>query len=379
MKLPPFSNLGNFFPKLQKQAEDFEKNRPFRVVQIEVTSRCSTGCVFCPHDALSDRWAEGDLSLEVYRERIAPHLGLFELVYLQGWGEPMLHPSLWDMLGMARDKGCRTGFTTNGAWLENEQNSRLVDMEVDMISVSFAGTAASVHESLRTNSEFSKLCKNFESLASLKKQLGSTKPWLELHFLMTRANLDEFPALVELAASLGADEMVATNLTYAPNLVLDRMHIFCEQPNPDDVEIIARAKQNAERVGLPLRIYPLQAEPNTLMCDADPVNTVYINHRGEVTPCVYLGLTVQGQIPRFYRGEAHPFDTISFGNIASGLEIVLNGEQRQTFVSTFQQRCNAGKNPLALLAYMTDPDEGGETELPLPPAPCQHCYKMLGV
>jgi MoaA/NifB/PqqE/SkfB family radical SAM enzyme len=253
MKQPQLaSNIANFFPKLRShQGKVLGAKRPFRAVQIEITSRCSTGCIFCPHDALSDRWAEGDISLSLYRERILPYMDLFELVYLQGWGEPMLHPHLWDMLALAQEKGCRTGFTTNGARLEGEQNQRLLDMGVDMTSVSFAGTAAPVHESLRTNSQFSALCRNFESLANLKKQLGCARPWLELHFLMTRANLGEFPTLVELAASLGADEVVATNLTYSPSLALDHMHIFGNQPHPEDIELIDQAKQVAERLNAP--------------------------------------------------------------------------------------------------------------------------------
>ncbi len=377
MKLPPFSNLGNFFPKLWQQAEKPPaEGRPFRAAQIEVTSRCGTGCVFCPHDALSDRWVDGDLPLELYREKIAPHLNLFELVYLQGWGEPMLHPDLWEMLELARGKGCRTGFTTNGSWLLDEQNRRLLDLGVNLVSVSFAGTAAPVHESLRTNSGFAKLCRNFEQLAALKQQRGSETPWLELHFLMTRANLDEFPALVELAASLGADEVVATNLSYSPNLALDRMRVFGKQPRDEDAAVIAQARQNAERLDLPLRVYPIQTEPGTLVCDADPLNTVYINHRGEVSPCVYLGLTVQGRIPRVYHGEAHPFDTVSFGNVSGGLEQVLSGKARESFTSAFERR-NVGNNPLALFTYMASRDEAAE--LPLPPAPCRHCYKMLGV
>jgi len=377
MKLPFLSNIGNFFPKLRPQPEKaLAESRPFRAVQIEVTSRCSTGCLFCPHDALSDRWVDGDMSLGLFSEHILPYLDLFELVYLQGWGEPMLHPDLWDMLGMAEDKGCRTGFTTNGTWLEKEQNKRLLDMGVDMISVSFAGTAAPVHESLRTNSKFPQLCQNFENLASLKKQYGRERPWLELHFLMTRANLGEFPALVELAGSLGADEVVATNLSYSPSLALDSKHVFGEQPLAEDIEIIDQAKQTAERLNLPLRVYPLQTEPNTLVCDADPVNTVYVNHRGDVTPCVYLGLTVQGQVPRFYQGEAYPFDTISFGNVCAGFAQALQSQEREAFISAFKRR-NVGSNPLAMFTYLSTQSEEGE--LSPPPAPCQHCYKMLGI
>ena len=193
---------------------------------------------------------------------------------------------------------------------------------------------------------------------------------------MTRPNLSEFPSLVELAASLGADEVVATNLTYSPSLALDRMHVFAEQPLPEDVDIINQARKAAERLNISLRIYPLQAEPHTLVCDANPVKTVYVNHRGEVTPCVYLGLTVQGQIPRFYQGEAHPFDTVSFGNVSTDLQQVLQGKVREKFTSAFIRR-NASNNPLALFTYMTS--QSGEDELPSPPLPCQHCYKMLGV
>ena len=249
-------------------------------------------------------------------------------------------------------------------------------MGVDMISVSFAGTEAAVHESLRTNSKFSELCRNFESLSNLKKQTGSTKPWLELHFLMTRTNLPEFPALVELAASLGADEVVATNLAYSPSPALDSQHVFGSPPLEADLAVITRAREAAQRLHIPLRVYPLQTEPNTLVCDADPANAVYINHRGDVTPCVYLGLTVEGQVPRFYQDQPHPFDTLSFGNVRDGLPQVLEGRERRRFIEPIKRR-SMGSGPLALFTYMAGQESGDE--LPSPPVPCQSCYKMLGI
>jgi MoaA/NifB/PqqE/SkfB family radical SAM enzyme len=375
MKLPCLSNIGNFFPKLKPRAEG-KTDRPFRAAQIEVTSRCSTGCIFCPHDVLARRWIEGDMALETYREHIVPHLDIFDLVYLQGWGEPMLHPHLWDMLEMARQKGCRTGFTTNGTWLKDDQNNKLIDMDVDLISVSFAGTAATVHESLRTHSDFSRLCTNFESLARLKKQRGAAHPWLELHFLMTRANLSEFPSLIELAASLGADEVAATNLAYSPSLALEHQHVFGEQPLHEHIDFIKHAQQTADRLNIPLRVYPLQTEPATLVCDADPLNTIYVNHRGDVGPCVYLGLAVQGEVPRYFHGEFHPFETLSFGNVWNGFTRALQSESRKRFVEAFERR-NASNSPLALFTYMAGKQD--EAELPPPPWPCRSCYKMLGI
>jgi MoaA/NifB/PqqE/SkfB family radical SAM enzyme len=373
MKLPRLHSIGSLFPRLKPRTEPEEK-RPFSAVQIEVTSRCGTGCVFCPHDALSEKWIEGDLALETYREYIAPHLDLFELVYLQGWGEPMLHPGLWEMIRLAQEKGCKTGFTTNGSWLTTEQNERILEAGVDLISVSFAGTGATIHEALRTHSDFARLCANFEGLAKRKKQQSCEHPWLELHFLMTRANLRELPSLVELAASLGADEVVATNLTYSPSLELDRMHVFGEQPLPTDLEIIEQAKATAARLNIPLRAYPLQSEPNTLVCDAHPLDALFINHRGEVSPCVYLGLTVQGSVPRFFQGEAQPFETLSFGNVHNGFLQSLQSREHKKFIDQFQQR-KLSNTPFAVFEYMS----GQTAEIPPPPIPCQFCYKMLGV
>ena len=375
MKLSSLPGIGNLFPRPKAHPEQREK-RPFNTAQIELTSRCTTGCVFCPHQALAESWVQGDMPVELYRQHIAPHLDLFDLVYLQGWGEPMLHPGLWEMLEMARQHGCQTGFTTNGTWLQGDQNERLVETGVDMISVSFAGTAASVHESLRTNSNFEALCRNFEALANLKKQRGRAKPWLELHFLMTRANLNELPGLVELAASLGADEVVATNLAYAPSLELDRMRVFGENPLAEDLEVVVQATQAAARLKMPFRAYPLKTEVATLVCDADPMNSIYVNYQGDVSGCVYMGLTAQDPMPRFYEGVPQPFDRISFGNICDGMEKALEGHARQEFVQAFSRRKAMG-NPLAMFSYLAGPQQ--TEQLPLAPPPCRCCYKLLGI
>jgi hypothetical protein len=143
-----------------------------------------------------------------------------------------------------------------------------------------------------------------------------------------------------------------------------------------DVEAINRAKQIATRLGIPLRVYPIHTERNTLVCDADPLNTIYINHKGEVSPCVYLGLTVQGKIPRYYQGEYRPFNPSSFGNVCDGLTHALEGRERREFLEIFKRR-NVSSDPFTMFTYLAS--QQGESELPPPPAPCQFCYKMLGI
>jgi MoaA/NifB/PqqE/SkfB family radical SAM enzyme len=351
-------------------------NRPFKVAQVEITSRCFVGCTFCPQNVLPGRWVEGDLSLEQYRERIVPFLEDFELVYLQGWGEPMLHPNLWEMLALAKSKGCRTGFTTNGSLMREEACRSLLEAGVDMISISLSGGTPGTHQSMRKGSYWNLLLHHIETLVEMKHQGGYKLPWLELHFLMTASNLEELPEMVRLSASLGSDEVVATNLTYAPTQLLDSQRVFSDKPEAAFAAYVAEAQENARQLDIPLRVYPLSMEDEVLVCDANPLETVFINHTGEVTPCVYLGVSVSGEVPRYFQGQPLPYHPVSFGHICNDLSNVMNGMRRKEFTNAFRRR-DMARSPLASFALLSA-GEGG-SGLPPAPEPCRGCYKLYGV
>lgn len=351
-------------------------NRPYRAAQIEVTSRCFTECVFCAQPALGEQWLAGDMPLEVYRQHIVPHLDLFELVYLQGWGEPLLHPDLWEMLRLARGRGCRTGFTTNGMLLSAANRQQLLEQQVELLSISFAGACPTTHERLRRNTRFDMISRHIAALQALKASQGTKYPTLEMHFLMTRANLAELPAFVRLAVELGADEAVATNLTNTPTPDQEAQRIFAARPTPADLEIVEQARQIAADAGLPFNAYPLEMQDQVLVCDANPLEMIYINQLGEVAPCVNLGMCARGEIPRYFLGEARPTPRLNFGDVRQGLPAALVSTHRQAFCQSFQQR-NVTAHPLRAFSALSGvaPDE----ELPRPPEPCRACYKMYGV
>jgi MoaA/NifB/PqqE/SkfB family radical SAM enzyme len=347
------------------------------VIQIEITSRCRMKCIFCPRQALKDKWVHGDLAGELYRDAIASELHHFELVYLQGWGEPMLHPRLWDMLGLARQAGCRTGFTTNGACLTPDNSVRLLDAGLDILSVSLAGASATTHQLLRVGSCFEALVSNIETLARLKAQQGSRTPWLELHFLMTRANLHELQAFVELAARLGADETVATNLTYTPTPEPDNLRAFtCMAPEPTSQQWLTQAQETARHSGIVFRSYPLAMGDSVLECDARPLMTAFVNHLGCVTPCVYLGLPVRGDIPRVFCGQAVSVAPGTFGHVSEGLLTALDSPQATTFKEPLKKLKMATHPAIMFAALALDASPSSPPELPVR---CQTCYKRYGL
>jgi MoaA/NifB/PqqE/SkfB family radical SAM enzyme len=252
----------------------------------------------------------------------------------------------------------------------------VLDQQVELLSISFAGACPDTHERLRRNTRFEILARNIAALQALKASRGTKLPTLEMHFLMTRANLAELPAFVRLAAELGADEAVATNLTNTPTLEQEAQRVFALRPDPADLEIVQQASQIAEQAGLPFNAYPLEMQDQVLVCDANPLETIYINQLGEVAPCVNLGMCARDAIPRYFHGEPLPTPRLNFGDVRQGLPAALESVQRQAFCQSFRQR-NVTAHPLRAFSALSG--VAADEELPLPPEPCRACYKMYGV
>lgn len=348
------------------------RGRRWPVLQVEVTSRCLLHCSFCPNKGLGENWRHGDFPWDIFRECLGPHLGRFETVYLQGWGEPLLHPRLWDMIALAKQAGAKAGFTTCGGLLSQEAVERVLDLQVDLLAISFAGASADVHEHLRVGSRFDQLVANVDRLVRSRNARGTKRPFLELHFLMQSGNMAELPEFVRLGARLGADELVATNVTYAPTREIAEMAVFGRTPDVRHVDILAEAEQEAARLNMKFRAYPLRPSEAVLECDARPCETCYVTHTGKVTPCVFLGLPTRGAIPRFFEGAHHPTPPIAYGDVRDGFLDVLQGPAHAAFCAPFRARKAAGRVPFAVL-------DGSDVPLPAPPEPCRSCYKLYGL
>lgn len=345
------------------------------VVQVEVTTRCQLKCAFCPNCVLGDKWVRGDFSWELYRDALAPHFSRVDWVYLQGWGEPLLHPRFWDMFRLAREKAGQVGFTSNGVLLNQKHIRRLVEEQGDLIDISFSGNSPATHEALRRGSKFSQLTRNVARLAELKAQANANRPLIVLSYLLTIPSISELPAFIDTAAAIGANEVVAINLDYTPYAVQDGLKVFdcADQPNSSYEALLEEAEGRARRNGVVFRRYPLAKDGGSLLvCDARPLDTVFINQRGDVTPCTYLGMAVEGEIPRLFCGQRQPTWPVKYGHVADGLPEVLNGPAARAFRDSFARR-HAFASPAAAFLSLTD---GATPQVPPPPPQCVHCHKL---
>ncbi|HEW89927.1 MAG TPA: radical SAM protein [Candidatus Bathyarchaeota archaeon] len=357
------------------------KRRMFNCIQVEITSRCFLKCVMCPGPALADKWVARDMDPGVV-DKVVESAELANLIYLSGWGEPLLYPGLPELVKRIRTSGAETGFTTNGVLLDRRRAQELVEAGLDLMSISIAGATRETHGSVRVGSDLGQIIDNVKALVALKKRLRTDEPRIVVLYLMLKQNISELPAAVDLAHELGVDELVATNMTYAPTPAQDRMRVFsCGRPEGHGARYAAfveEARARAGELGLKFRAYPLTME-EVAVCDEDPLHNVFITADGQVGPCVYLNMMLKGPIPRVFCGKALEVERVGFGSLGDGdLTDIWEGEDYVSFRQVFAERLLAVQEPLFL--GPTAPGEIYERlkSCPLPSA-CRTCYKAYGL
>jgi len=328
----------------------------------------------CPVTVLADRWPQRDMHWETF-ERIA---GAFEhtaWVYLQGWGEPLLHRRIFDMVARAKSTGCRVGFTTNGTRLTQRTGERLLDLGLDLLAVSIAGATAATHEAIRAGSDFARLTENLRRFLLQRAERKSATPKVEVFFLMTRSNLAELPQAVELAAGLHADELVATNLDYVITPAQDALRAYSPAPLAQALrKAMEDARAVAARLGLAFRSYPLESR-EMAVCDLNPLKILFVSADGRVSPCVYTSLAGLSEIPRFFDGRSVCVPAVHFGNVGEmPLMEIWDRPEYRAFRRQFVERL-VGTKAMALGVAL---GTGAAEAAPPPPEPCRTCPKLYG-
>ncbi|MBE0425887.1 MAG: radical SAM protein [Nitrospirae bacterium] len=364
------------------------KGRPFIAFQIEPTSRCQLKCTICSRTVFSNEWVNGDMPLSVYK-KISKYFHLVDDIHLQGWGEPLLHPNLFDMIQIAKAANCKTSLTTNGVLLTPNISEKLVRQGMDIIAISISGATKETHEGIRHGSHFEQFLDNIKTLSNLKAKMGSKTPKLILSFLMTKTNIKELPEAVSLAKDSGINEFVATNLDYVATQAQDDLKVFsCNKADFDFKNYIETARKRADKLKISFRVYPLELE-EVVMCEMNPLQIVFISFDGCVSPCVYLNMTKRGSLPRIFCGQQYELQRSFFGNIAKkDLMEIWESNAYKNFRKAYHNRLNLIRKAYSDIEFgmgafnkIKDIEKSMESTLSENPLPevCRTCYKAYNI
>lgn len=181
-------------------------------VYVEPTNDCNLSCRTCVRNS----WSEpvGFMEMDTYRGLIqglrrAP---LLQKVSFWGFGEPLLHPDIVEMVALAEGLGARTDLITNGLLLDRGMAEGLVEAGLDSLVVSVDGASPEAYKDVRSGAELGLVQRNVENLRRVRRESRRHNPEIGLEFVVMRRNVGELRNLRGLARSMGASFIVLSNV-----------------------------------------------------------------------------------------------------------------------------------------------------------------------
>lgn len=189
-------------------------------IVLDTTYRCNLKCKMCHQSSDSYKIPKNpDVRFELV-ERLIPLLKNAKTVYLLGYGEPLMHPRIYDLVSLIK-KECpdtQVAFTSNGTLLTENNINKLIGAKLDVISISMDGPNL---ERGHQNSEQTAM--NVRAMAAIKKQRGVTYPSITIGMVLGKDNENELLPLINFAIEVGA-----TGVTVEP------LRIVAPNPKWDD-------------------------------------------------------------------------------------------------------------------------------------------------
>ena len=100
-------------------------------VYVEITNLCNRNCSFCPGTVRPGRM----MTAEEFRRIAEKLVGTTKYLYYHLMGEPLTHPALPEMIGIATELGFKSAITTNGTLLP-VRGQALIDARVYKVNIS---------------------------------------------------------------------------------------------------------------------------------------------------------------------------------------------------------------------------------------------------
>lgn len=308
-------------------------------------------------------------------EKIVPYLHDVKNVVLEGWGESLLHKNLVDFIRLAKTAGPEVGFVTSGMGLSAEYATQIIGAGVDFIGFSLSGATPKTHNAIRVNSDFEAIIGAIKTVKMLSLENPANRPKLHIVYLMLKDNVHEIPDLLDVAHGIGVNKIVLLNIVQVTDSEQDNQKAFSCDEGFLYRDIMKKVSDKASKLNIHLSM-PAMSPQDVAVCSENPLTNQYISVDGEVSPCVFLNPPVASPFTRIFCNTKYPVHSVSFGNIFSEpLESLWEKRDYQEFRNAFIARQKRWEAAYTSLLEMRSPDS---TTLPLAPAPCRTCHKMLG-
>jgi len=305
--------------------------RPFHWINVEVTSKCNLKCNMCPRQSFNV--FNQDMTEDVFM-KLAKEFTLFQMVDLTGWGEPLLHPRLFDFVKIVKEKKCIVKFTTNGVLLDKEKAQDIIELKIEWVVFSIDSPSENTYREIR-GTDLNRVLENVKNLSELKKKYKTRYPLIDIAVVISKKNIEELPEMVRVAKTLNANRLLVNNVHVVSKK--EDIDILLYKIDPDqNIDVIKRdnsikeAKKIASELGVNLNFCFTSFEPLLLKrCPLNIDKTMFVSWNGNVSPCCDLGHPVPGVISK---DEIIKNTELVFGNVKENTIVeIYNSEKYREF------------------------------------------------
>jgi heme b synthase len=271
-----------------------------RMIAWETTRACNLSCIHCRAAAENGPY-EGELSTAEALTFLDTVASFSKPVIILTGGEPLMRPDIFELAQHGTDLGLRMVMATNGTLVTADSIERMLTTGIQRMSVSLDGATATSHDAFRQQPgafEASLNAVRLAKAAGLEFQINTT---------ITKINLAEIPAILDLAVKLGAVAhhiflLVPTGRgkeleeqEISPTEYERTLNWFYDQREKVPLQLkatcaphyyrILRQRSKAEGKKVTFATHGLDAVTRGCL---GGIGFCFVSHIGEVQPCGYL-------------------------------------------------------------------------------------------
>jgi MoaA/NifB/PqqE/SkfB family radical SAM enzyme len=280
---------------------------------LETTNRCNLLCTTCPR-TYEELEPPSDISWELFTS-IVDQFPKIQRVVLHGVGEPMMVADLPKMVRYLKERGVYVLFNTNGTLMRDKKSRELIEAGLDEMRISLDAAEPKAFEAVRGRDLFDRIVRNIKNFIALKSRLGAHNPRLSLWLTGLRETLEQLPAFVRLAHSMGVLEVHLQRLVYfessGAGLARPESSLF-EKRDLEEGKFLLEAEKLAAELGVFFDASGA-AEPESSLRRLDghapwslcrrPWSLMYFTAHGRALPCCIAPFSMRGY-ENFTLGDA---------------------------------------------------------------------------
>lgn len=164
---------------------------------LYLTDKCNFKCVFdgnpCMRESEIGTPESGNISIEML-EQILDRFPSIKGCCIAGYGEPLLHPKLKDLIDILKKKKVFVGIITNGALILQKMDTLKHD-NISYVSISLNAHTRESHENYSKTKTWDKVLNGIKALKQESVNVG-------ISCVITRQNIETIPNYLELANEL---------------------------------------------------------------------------------------------------------------------------------------------------------------------------------